>query len=111
MEQYSVFDMLKEKYLSQDERRTLSSVASVDTAFKMCMCVCMCAQSHPTLCDPMDCSPQGSSVHVISQSRILDWVAMPFSRDLPDPGIELTSPALQADYLPAKPWGKTLLDI
>ena len=47
----------------------------------------------------------------ILQARILEWVAMPSSRDLPDPGVELTSPALQADYLPAKPWRKTVLDI
>ena len=33
-----------------------------------------------TLCDPMDCSPPGSSVHGILQARILEWVAIPFSR-------------------------------
>ena len=33
-----------------------------------------------TLCDPMDCSPSGSSVHGILQARILEWVAMPFSK-------------------------------
>ena len=38
------------------------------------------AQSCPTLCDPMDCSPQGSSVHGILQARILQWVAISFSR-------------------------------
>ena len=38
------------------------------------------AQSCPTLCDPMDCSPPGSSVHGILQARILDWVAISFSR-------------------------------
>ena len=32
-----------------------------------------------TLCDPMDCSPPGSSVHGILQARILEWIAMPFS--------------------------------
>ena len=37
-------------------------------------------QSCPTLCDPMDCSPPGSSVHRILQARILEWVAMSFSR-------------------------------
>ena len=37
-------------------------------------------QSYPTLCDPMDCSPRGSSVHGILQARILEWVAIPFSR-------------------------------
>ena len=33
-----------------------------------------------TLCDPMDCSPPGSSVHGILQARIQEWVAIPFSR-------------------------------
>ena len=37
------------------------------------------AQSCPTPCDPMDCSPPGSSVHGILQARILEWVAIPFS--------------------------------
>ena len=37
-------------------------------------------QSCPTLCDPMDCSLLGSSVHVILQARILEWVAMPSFR-------------------------------
>ena len=38
------------------------------------------AQSCPTLCHPMDCSPPGSSVHGILQARILEWVAISFSR-------------------------------
>ena len=38
------------------------------------------AQSCPTLCDPMDCSPPGSSVHGIFQAWILEWVAISFSR-------------------------------
>ena len=38
------------------------------------------AQSCPTLCDPVDCSPPGSSVPGILQARILEWVAIPFSR-------------------------------
>ena len=37
-------------------------------------------QSRPTLCNPMDCSPPGSSVHGVLQARMLEWVAMPFSR-------------------------------
>ena len=40
------------------------------------------AQSCPTLCDPMDCSPPGSSVHGTLQARILEWVAIPFSRGI-----------------------------
>ena len=37
-------------------------------------------QSRVSLCNPMDCSPPGLSVHGILQARILEWVAMPFSR-------------------------------
>ena len=42
-------------------------------------------QSCPTLYDPMDCSPQGSSVHEILQARILEWVAILFSRGSSQP--------------------------
>ena len=46
-----------------------------------CVCVCvLVAQSCPTLCDPMGCSPPGSSVCGISPARILEWVAISFSR-------------------------------
>ena len=38
------------------------------------------SQSCPTLCDPMNCSPPGSSIHGILQARILEWIAIPFSR-------------------------------
>ena len=44
----------------------------------------MCAKSlqlFPTLCDPMDCRPPGSSVHRILQAKILEWVAMSSSRE------------------------------
>ena len=66
-------------------------------------CCCLVAQSCWTLCYPMDYSPPGSSVRGILQARILEYVAIPFSRDLSDPGIELRSPALQADTLPSEP--------
>ena len=52
----------------------------------------VCAQPHqlcPTLCDPT--SPSSSSVHGILQARVLEWVVIPFSGDLLDPGIELAS--------------------
>ena len=47
---------------------------------KLCVCAKL-LQSCLTLCNPMDCSPPGSSVHGILQARILEWVAMPFSRE------------------------------
>ena len=65
------------------------------------------AQSCPTLCDPMDCCLSGSSVHGIFQARVLEWIAISFSRGYgPDPGIEPWSLALQADALPSEPPGK-----
>ena len=53
----------------------------------------------------------GSSVRGILQTRMLEWVAMPSSRDLPDPRIKLTSPALQEVSLPAEPSEKPLIYI
>ena len=47
--------------------------------------MCLLTQSYPTLCNPMDCSPPGSSVHGILQARILEWVAMPSSRGSSQP--------------------------
>ena len=49
----------------------------------VCVCVCVCVkslQSCSTLCDRMDCSSPGSSVHGILQARILEWASMPSSR-------------------------------
>ena len=76
----------------------------------MCVCVCVCVfvlviQSCPTLYNPMDCSPPGSSVHRIFQERLLGWVFVLSLGALPDPGIELRSPALQADSLLSEPQG------
>ena len=46
--------------------------------YLLCWGVCLC----PTVCDPMDCHPPRSSVHGILQARILEWVAIPFSRGI-----------------------------
>ena len=54
----------------------------------------------------MDYSLPGSTVHGIFQARVLEWVAISFSRDLPDPGMEPWSPTLQADSLLSEPPGK-----
>ena len=64
------------------------------------------AQSCLTLCDSVDCSPPGSSIHGIFQARIFEWVAISFSRDLPEPGIEPWSPTVQADASLSEPPGK-----
>ena len=72
------------------------------------MCVVFVAQSCPAVCDPMDSSLPGSSVHGISRVRILEWVAMSSSRDLPDSGIKPRSPVLQENALLSEPPGKPI---
>ena len=62
-------------------------------------------QSCPTLCDPMDYSPLGSSVHGIFQARVLSGLPSPSPRDLPDPGIKPRSLALQAGSLSSEAQG------
>ena len=47
--------------------------------------VVLVAQSCPTFCSPIDCSLPGSSVHGILQIRILEWIAIPFSRESSPP--------------------------
>ena len=57
--------------------------AFIKTKYKngyLILCYAKLLQSCLTLCDPMDCSPQGSSLHGILQARILEWVAIPFSK-------------------------------
>ena len=63
-----------------------------------CLCCYLVSKSCPTLCDPMDCSPPDSSVYGISQARILEWVAISFSRDLPNPGSGPASSALVGGF-------------
>ena len=57
------------------------------TNTQVCVCICVCSycclvttKLFPTLCNPMDCSPPGCSVHKISHARILVWVAIFFFR-------------------------------
>ena len=76
----------------------------------VCVCVrarahartmlCLVTKSCPTLCNPMDCSLPGPSVHGILQVRVLERVVMTSSKGFLDPGIKPASPALQADSLP-----------
>ena len=54
----------------------------------------------------MDCSLPGSSVHGTVQANILEWVAISFSRDLPNLRIEPTSPALAGRFFTTEPQGK-----
>ena len=65
---------------------TLTLFPNISIELKPILVCVLVAQSCPTLCDPMDCSPPpGSSVHGILQARILGWVAIPFSRGSSQP--------------------------
>ena len=69
-----------------------------------------CAQWCLTLCDPMDCSPPGSSVRGIFQAGILEWVAIPPLGDVPDPEVEpasLASRVLAGRFFTTAPPGLT----
>ena len=82
--------------------------------FSSSSCGCHCvlfAQLCPTFFDPWSVAHQASLVHWISQARILEWVAILFPGDLPDPEIESESPTLQADSLPSEPLGSLWLSL
>ena len=64
--------------------------------------VCLVLQSFLTLCNPVDYSPPGSSVHGILQARIQNGQLFPSLGDLPNPGIEPGYPSLQVDSLPSE---------
>ena len=86
----------------------LSQTLSIPRA--RCVLACLAAQLRLTLNDPMYYSWPGSSVHGIFQATILEWVAISFSRDLPNPGIKPGSPTSQADSLLSEPPGKPQID-
>ena len=69
-------------------------------------CRCSVAKSCPTLCDPMDCSPPGSSIHGISQARILGWVAIPFSRGSSRPRDRTHVCCITGGFFTTEPPGK-----
>ena len=74
----------------------------------VCAVEVLVTQSCPPLCDPIECSPPGSSVHGILWQE--HWRGLPFPspRDLPNSGIEPRSPALSVDSLPSESPGQSL---
>ena len=90
-----------------------SAPTVVSNSFSLRCSICLVAQSCPTLCNPMECSPPGSSVHGDSPwgfSRQENRSGLPClpPGDLPNPETELRSPALQVDSLPPEPPGKPI---
>ena len=68
-------------------------------------------QSCLTLCNPMDCSLPGFSIHGFSRQEYWSGLPFPSPGDLPDPGIGPRSPALEADALTSEPPGKTMTNL
>ena len=66
----------------------------------------MCTQLWLTVCNPMDCSPPGSSIHGISQARILEWVAIPFSRGSSQSRDQTHFSYIAGGFFTTKPWGQ-----
>ena len=82
-------ELRKLKYISDKVCVLSSLVLAICLPVEYCAVCCVKSlQSCLTLCNPLDCGPPGSSVHGISQARTLEWVAISFSRDLPNPGIK-----------------------
>ena len=75
---------------TRDERKSKSDIYLPSESPQPVWCV-LVAQLCPTLFDPMDYSPPGSSVHGMLQARILEWVAVPFSRGSSPPRDRITS--------------------
>ena len=74
--------------------------------------LCLVAQSCPTLCDPMDCSPPGSSAHGDSPGKKnTEWVAMPSSRGSSQPRDQTPVSHIAGNSLPAEPTGKPMRSV
>ena len=81
------------------------SVPSTVVVVLVALC-CSVSKSCPTLCDPVDCSPPGCSVHGISQARILEWVAISFSGGSSQPMDRTQVSCLAGRFFTTKPPGK-----
>ena len=90
-----------------NSRDVLSSIVPTVNNTAVCTCVCvLVAQLCPTLCNPVDCSPPGPSVHEILQARILEWVAISFSRGSSQSRNQTHISCIEADSLLSEPPGK-----
>ena len=83
--------------------RALSRSESYPT---LCVRACSVAQPCLTLCNPMDCSPPGSSVHGILQTRIQEWVVISFSKGSFRPRDQTHVSCIAGGFFPAEPLGK-----
>ena len=87
-------------------RKTQHSQIYVITFLSCCKEGSIVVASSLTLCDPTNWSPPGASVHGLSRQEYWSGLPFPYPEDLPDPGTEPGSPALQADSLPSELQGR-----
>ena len=88
-------------------RRGRSYSSTRDQTRGPCIAEVLATQSYLTLCNPMDCSPPGSSIYGILQARILEWVAIPFSRESPQPRDRTWVSHIAGRFLITGPRGKS----
>ena len=93
----------------------LYTLNNASNAHNKCVCVhAKLLQLCLTVCDPMDCSPPGSSVHGIPQARIQQWIAIPSSRGSSQPWIKpvsLVSPALGSRFFTTSTTWDALINV
>ena len=94
MEALSIPSVKVVRYMNR--KYLLPTGAYVSLFLKQYMRTCSVARQCPTLFNPMDCSPQGSSVHGVLRARTLEWVAISSSRGSSRPGSESSPPASPA---------------
>ena len=78
---------------------------------RMLLSMYMHAQLCPPLCSPLDCSPPGSSGHGISQARILEWVAISYSRRSSQPRDQTCISRIGRQFLPCITWEARILGV
>ena len=92
--------------LSRPDKALFPTLSVVCMCVCVCVCVCMYAQLHLTLCNPMNCSLPGSSIHGISRQKYWSGLPFPTPGDLPDPGFKTkssASPTLAGRFFTTEP--------
>ena len=87
-------------FIHNKPNRTRSKCLS---AIEWIYCCCLVAKSCPTHCDPVDCSPPGSSVHGIFQARMLEWISISFSRGSSWPKDRTCASCIAGRFFTAEP--------
>ena len=102
-----------DKTIIQKDTCTPLFIAALFTIAKTCACV-LRPQLCPTLCNTIDCSPPGSTVHGIFQARILEWIAISYSRGSSRPKDRTLIPCISCigrQILTTEPFGKFTRDM